>query len=218
MRCPKCGAFLDEGRRECFMCGAHIEEENDFNNVQSKKLIKKRDKDYETVGGKKTSFGKYFVMIVLLLIVVLVVIFVILPIFKSDSNSFGNLKYINSYFEVNQEDDDFLKLGNKDCEIELLMGNNSDENYYATYFKEVLEKIDGDYETKDGNITLNGARWTYLNVSYKSDNGSYSILKYKYLVIINNGKFYNVKLVNTNNESQCALELDNFVNSFKFNE
>lgn len=218
MRCPKCGAFLDEGRRECFMCGAHIEEENDFNNVQSKKLVKKRDKDYDTVGGEKRSFGKHFVMIVLLLIVALVVIFVILPIFKSDSNSFGNLKYVNSYFEVNQEDDDFLKLGNKDCEIELLMGNNSDENYYATYFKEVLEKFDGDYETKDGNITLNGARWTYLNVLYKSDNGSYSILKYKYLVTINNGKFYNVKLVNTNNESQCALELDNFVNSFKFNE
>ena len=31
MRCPKCGAFMEDNRQVCFMCGANVNDFNDQN-------------------------------------------------------------------------------------------------------------------------------------------------------------------------------------------
>lgn len=225
MRCPKCGAFLDEGRRECFMCGATIEYETD-------EKTRKNANNSKRDNTKKSGILKVLVTIVLIVVIALLIIYVVLPLLKNENeNVFGKLNYkMSENFELNKESESsMLYLKDKNCSIEFVMGDNGDEEYVTTYFSQVLtdlvnngtsleDLISNDYETKEGKLTINGTSWSYLNVLYKSETGSYNLLKYRYLTTVFDGKFYNVKLVNMNNESQCALELDNLVNSFEFKE
>ena len=67
-------------------------------------------------------------------------------------------------------------------------------------------------------MKLNENTWHYINLFFKSsvNDDSATNLKYKYLTAVYNGYYYDIELLNNNNDAQCGASLDNFAKSLKF--
>ena len=245
MRCPKCGAFLDEGRETCFMCGGKIDSSissfsqnetiNNFEDAQTNFEIKShKDEQSDSIQNKGSVFKR--ISMIIIAVVVSFVIIIVINFFKSHDDEivkkpvFGNLYFqVDESFELNIKESDklfYLKDNNleNECSMEVVKARNSDDNHESVYFDSIRIMLEEDsinnlttYQTKDGKINVNGVLWFYFNVLYDSGE-NINFLKTRYLTTVRDGIYYDVKLTNVKNDSQCALQLDQFVESFEFVE
>ena len=70
----------------------------------------------------------------------------------------------------------------------------------------------------ENTISVNGTMWNYLYVFFKGNNkdSKYTFLKNRHLVVGYKESFYQIALVNNENDFQCNLYLDSFVRSLQF--
>lgn len=297
MRCPKCGAFMEEGKDVCFMCGVNVRTyvpqnnnmnfNNGYNNNnvdpafgsganfnngnpafgsganfnnnnmafnQMKENYEKEKKNYRNVelkpvkNGEKDIFdffseNKKIIKICLLVGLVAILALIGSLYYKSRTKEVALEPVFNSlYFEV---DDSlqlvsegssggvaYVKTGEKgaDCSIKISSSTTETGDHVADFFNKVAISLQPElnsngsvikeldiYTPQESSLKINNATWHYLNIFYRKDLKSEPTqLRYKYLTSVYKGFYYNIELVNHNNDSACTASLDNFSRSLKF--
>lgn len=180
MRCPKCGAFLEEGRTKCFMCGADLtaQDYNDnynnnsipqFNNYnnQSKSY---QDINLETLTKKDKDIFDFFsehkkgIKIFFLIVLVAVGGFVGYKVYNNIKNPKTKPVLKNLYYEIedgfinvsnNQTTLIYTKTGQKGiaCSISVSTGTDTDGNHVKTYFDKMYDNL-APKEEKDKTIDV----------------------------------------------------------------
>ena len=150
---------------------------------------------------------------------------------------FRNLYYeVDDSFEAVEDTDSkktYSRSGTKgnDCSITITYGTSTTGDHVKEYFasvqtkKEPAKDSNGNvvnelevYTPSEHKMTVNGSEWYYLNLFYKMNatDASATSLRFKYLTSVYKGFYYNIELVNHNNDSACTASLDNFSKSLKF--
>lgn len=279
MRCPKCGAFMDDSKSICPMCGTDVKSyvPNNMNNFgngnnngafgsgndfrspntssyspmgNSNRFNDYRNVDYSPVKNEdKDIFDKYqenkgLINAILGVVFVAIIAFVGFKYFQSRSKPAELEPVVQSlYFKVDdgfeavsgksQNQMTYIKSGDKgnSCSISVSYGSSTSGDHVQDYFKTKKDELepelnaDGEpvneldvYTAQDSSFTLDSNTWYYLNIFYKASLSSEeaNILKYRYLTALYKGYYYDIELVNNNNDASCNAALDNFANSLKF--
>ena len=170
MRCPKCGAFMDEGRDVCFMCGTNVKNPNmsmnngyygqqgggafpglnDYDNIYNS--VKNGDKDVFDFFADHKGLVSF-----LSFILVLVGIFIAgLIYYKVKSKTvklqpiIGQLYYkVDDVFQ-NNGDGLYSLSGDKgsSCNILVKMDSNSSDNHVDTLFDSIKVAIEPERDNK----------------------------------------------------------------------
>lgn len=283
MRCPKCGAFMEDGREVCLMCGVNVKNYvpqnntngmNNFNNgttfgsgndfsslgnVNSNAQNQMNmgtnfNTDNNAYGPKKKNDKDIFDFyqdhknIINIILFGLLIGFLILigVLYYNNRNKPKEIVPViqNLYFEV---DDSFeaiagnsnsaltyIKSGDKGnaCSIIVSVGATTSEDYVADYFKDrkkalepsidssgnIINKLDV-FTPQEGKFNLNDTTWHYLNIFYKPTlDADANLLKYRYLIAIYKGYYYDIELINNSGDIVCSAAIDNFSKSLKFIE
>jgi len=170
MRCPKCGAFLEENRTKCFMCGADIDPNNaptnewkeetntlPFNKQSEEKSYKDIDLN-ELKNNDKDIFDffhdhKKAIIVLIILILLGVGAFVTYKIIKMKSTPEPDKPIIGSlFYEIGDEFTNvkksqdtmvYTKTGStgSDCSITINTGASTDSNHVKQLFDKTFEKL-----------------------------------------------------------------------------
>lgn len=280
MRCPKCGAFLEQGKVVCNMCGTnsttYIPEvtNNNFNNdgmfstgmntgngdfssynpaINNYKNVstKKEYHDVELVpvkNGEADIFDFFSSNKKLLTFGGIILLFAVIGLagwkYYDVRSKEPVLEPVFSelYYEVDGGFRDvstsngtklYTKTGDKgsDCSIKINYGASTSDDHVYEYFATIHANLEPEKDTNgkivnqldvytpsEGSMKLNENTWHYINLFFKSsvNDDSATNLKYKYLTAVYNGYYYDIELLNNNNDAQCGASLDNFAKSLKF--
>ena len=280
MRCPKCGAFLEQGKVVCNMCGTnsttYIPEvtNNNFNNdgmfstgmntgngdfssynpaINNYKNVstKKEYHDVELVpvkNGEADIFDFFSSNKKLLTFGGIILLFAVIGLagwkYYDVRSKEPVLEPVFSelYYEVDSGFRDvstsngtklYTKTGDKgsDCSIKINYGASTSDDHVYEYFATIHANLEPEKDTNgkivnqldvytpsEGSMKLNENTWHYINLFFKSsvNDDSATNLKYKYLTAVYNGYYYDIELLNNNNDAQCGASLDNFAKSLKF--
>ena len=189
------------------------------------------------------SENKTIVTIVLVILLVIVVGFVGVKVYQFKTADpklepvMKDLYYkVDDYFKnvsSNSNQEIFAQSGNKgnSCSITITYGTSTSGDHVQDYYKAIRdnkgkELYDSDLNIIDKlnvplyqehNIIINDNTWYYLNEFYRpTEAGDYNILKYRYLSSMFKGFYYDITLINNDNDSTCNLALDKFVKTLEF--
>lgn len=169
MRCPKCGAFLEEGRTKCFMCGADLEQDNynnnenipTYNNYNQEPNQAKSYKDInlENLTKKDKDIFDFFhdhkkgIRIFFILLLLGVGGFIGFKVYNNIKNPETKPVLKNLYYEIedgfekvstNQNAMVYTKTGQKGiaCSISVSNGSDTDGNHVKTYFDKMYSNLE----------------------------------------------------------------------------
>ena len=165
MRCPKCGAFLEEGRTKCFMCGADLTSldneppvQNNFNPTQNNVQKSYNDIELSQLQKQDKDIFDFFhehkkgIRIFIILVILAVGGFVGYKVYNNIKNPETKPVFNQLYYEISDEfqntnNSNTIKVytmsGQKgvNCSISLSSGTNTDGNHAKTYFDGIYEKL-----------------------------------------------------------------------------
>ncbi len=147
---------------------------------------------------------------------------------KNDANNvvLGELSYVmDSKMELTQDEkyDKYYTRGDS-CAIKVSYGKTADvDGFVDNYFDRIREEYSNDSKhlTRTDQYKLNGNTWEALTVLEMVDNpastGGFSTLtKYRYITIVQEGKYYTVVYANTEDDAECSNIYEKFINTLKF--
>ena len=139
----------------------------------------------------------------------------------------GRLSYtINKDFKLSNkaEDNRFYSYG-ESCGLRLSYGSTNDANSFVdNYFNDIKTQYESDMNsfTEKSSLKINGNTWSELSVIYLEDVEDLSkkenIVKYRYVSIVYEGKFYHTVFVNPNNDKKCYDMYEEFIQSMEFDK
>lgn len=139
----------------------------------------------------------------------------------------GDLSYvINKDFKLSNkaEDNKFYSYG-ESCGLRLSYGSTNDANGFVdNYFNDIKTQYSSDMNsfTERSELKINGNVWSELSVIYLEDAADLSkkenIVKYRYVSIVYDGKYYHTVFVNPNNDKKCYDMYEEFIQSMEFDE
>jgi hypothetical protein len=151
--------------------------------------------------------------------------------FRSDPNE----KNIVNIGELNYIIDDKFKLKNNDnfakqytygdgCMIRIAFGRVSNVNdFIEEYYGDVKDDYSSDkgYLTQMNEMKINGNTWSEISVIQLKDNpasvGGYSpSAKYRFVTMIYNNKYYEIRYVNESEDNTCSAMYDDLITSLEF--
>ncbi len=146
---------------------------------------------------------------------------------KNDANNvvLGELSYVmDSKMELTQDEkyDKYYTRGDS-CAIKVSYGKTADvDGFVDNYFDRIREEYskDNKHLTRTDQYKLNGNTWEALTVLEMVDNpaatGGFSTLtKYRYITIVQDGKYYTVVYANTEDDAECSNIYEKFINTLK---
>ena len=180
MRCPKCGAFIEDGKDTCFMCGTNInsfQQQNNYNyqnNYTQQQNFNNRTDDYRNVqitakDGDKDVFDivqehRLLIRFVLILLVVSIIGTIGYKYYKSKIKPtkkepiIGSLYYyIDSELNlVSQSNEHYYNRSGAtgvECSIKINTGTSESNSQIEDYFTKVLKdkKVELDENGNVGN-------------------------------------------------------------------
>ncbi len=140
----------------------------------------------------------------------------------------GGLSYkIDAKFNL-KDNENFTKYytHGDNCVVRISFSKTSDPvGFMENYF----DKVQEEYNTENGYITqrnelkLNGNTWAEITVAEFKDNpaatGGYGIFpKYKFVTMVYESNFYEIRYVNLDNDSTCSAMYDDLLESLEFIE
>lgn len=259
MRCPKCGAFIEDGKDTCFMCGTNIntytgstfnsgfsndymqqkqayDQRNDYRNVQI--TAKEGDKDIFDFVQEHKILVDFLIVVVVLGIVALIGVryynskskaivkkAVIPPLYYEIDDSLHQVQSSNGEYYYTRSGATGVE-----CSIRISTGSSQSNDHVNEFFKSVLDsktpELDengnvenslDEFVSQQGMTKIHDVSWNYLNLFYKEKaDTDYISLKYRYLVALHNGIYYNIELFNNSNDNKCSSSIDYFARSLEF--
>jgi len=166
MRCPKCGAFIEDGKDTCFMCGTNInsfQQQNNYQNnyMQQKNVYNNRMDDYKNVqitakDGDKDIFDivqehKLLFRFVLLLLTIAILGTIGYKYYKSKIKPAEKKPIIASLYYYIDPELNLVKGNNEyyynrsgttgvECSIKITTGTSESNSQIEDYFKKILEE------------------------------------------------------------------------------
>ena len=179
------------------------------------------------------EIGRMIFNIASLVIFIIIVAFVYFKFIKADSRSelYGLQFTASDYFELTTKDSvsrfyTSKKLKNA-CAVRVTYGpDKTDPDNYADVFfstiKDSFKNDKGAVVTKN-EMKLNGNIWQSEKIVFLPTDGTEKkssdiIPRYNYILMIYNTSVYTVSFNNNNEDSECDLQLNKFLNSLEFIE
>ena len=145
---------------------------------------------------------------------------------KSGYVLLGGLNYkIDTKFML-KTDDKFSKYYTygDNCAVRVSYGQTTNlDGFVDSYFDDVKNSYTADdgYITQLNEIKINDNTWNEIIVAELKDNpastGGYGMIaKYRFVTMVYNGSFYEIRYVNLDNNSDCSAMYDSLVNSLAF--
>lgn len=142
---------------------------------------------------------------------------------SNEDVSFGGLKYTidDKFILKSKETNSNYYIYDEYCAIRVNYGPTSNvDSFIDNYFdgiKKEYESMEG-FSTLNEEIKINDNLWSSLSIvelqkNSNNANGYSNITKYKYITIVYNGNFYDIKFANLNNDSECIKMFNNFTSS-----
>lgn len=140
----------------------------------------------------------------------------------------GGLVYtIDKNFNL-KTDDNFSRYytSGDDCAVRISYGNTNDVD---TFIDEYYNQVKEEYSEEDGFMTkmeelkINGNVWYEIEVIDFQDNpaassGFSATAKYRFISMIYEGTFYDIRYVNLKNDSTCSAMYDSFITTLALKE
>lgn len=198
---------------------------NNLVNSDTKKVKKYKDK----VSNKfnlNISFIFNTVCFVLFLGAMIFVYFKFIKPKQDSSVQLGGLNYVLPEKFIVSTDDNFSKFYKygDGCSMRVSYNNVTDTNSAIdTYYQEVQNtyaNIEG-LNLQKNTLNIDGNSWTEISVlELKEDPagvGGYSTkVKYRFVTIVYNAEFYEIKYVNNDNDNTCSAMYNELINSLSF--
>lgn len=143
---------------------------------------------------------------------------------------------VDDYFKKvsdNQSQIIFAQSGNQgnSCSITLTYGTGTSANHVDEYYETIIKTKDNElYDEKlnvidplnvplyqDNEFIINDNNWYFLYEYYRTKESiDYTNLKYRYLSTMYKGFYYDITLINNDNNEKCNLSLDKFTKTLEF--
>lgn len=184
-------------------------------------------------GGNSSNNGNRFnvnfflntACFVLLLFGFIVVIVKNLGKEKVDTIELGNLTYqINEKFvlENQSEASNYYAYG-ENCVLRISYGLNEEDDFLDTYFNNVQEEYSSEegYITRKSTMTVGNNELVEITVTHLKENsavesGYTANETYKFVTVLHNKRFYEIRFVNLIGDNECSLMYDDLIDSLSF--
>lgn len=144
---------------------------------------------------------------------------------KVETIELGNLTYqLNEKFVLeNQSDASNYYTYGENCVLRISYGLNEEDDFLDTYFNNVQEEYsqeDG-YLTRKSTMTIGNNELVEITVTHLKENsavnsGYTANETYKFVTILHNKKFYEIRFVNLIGDNECSSMYKDLINSLSF--
>ena len=178
------------------------------------------------------EIGRMIFNSVALIIFIVIVVFAYFKFIKVDKKQeLAGLQYsVSDYFDLSSSDSTYkyyiAKSSKNACSIKVSSGPTNNPDDYADNF---FAQIKSMYEKENGAVVnisemrINGNVWKNEKIVFVPTDGTSVksedlIARYSYAIMLYNTSFYQIAFANTEEDKECDLQINKFINSLEFVE